>query len=75
VVNLTNPMLMKGPIREVISIGPHRVTIRLPANLRVTTVRLLTAATTPQVEDRDGTVTVTVPSIGVHEVIALDLSQ
>jgi hypothetical protein len=75
-VNLTNPMLMKGPIREVIPIGPHRVTIRLRPPLRTTRVQLLTAGTTPEVEDhRDGTLTVTVPSIGVHEVIALDLSR
>ena len=24
-VNLTNPMMMKGPLREVIPIGPQRV--------------------------------------------------
>jgi hypothetical protein len=73
IVNLTNPMLMKGPIREVIAIGPHRVTIRLPQGLRARAVKLLTAGTTPEVDDHDGTLTVTVPSIGVQEVIAVDL--
>ena len=30
-VNLTNPMMMKGPIRELFSIDPQRVSLRLPA--------------------------------------------
>ena len=30
-VNLTNPMMMKGPLREVIPVGPLTVRIRLPA--------------------------------------------
>ena len=29
-VNLTNPMMMKGPLREIIPVGPERVRIRLP---------------------------------------------
>jgi len=29
-VNLTNPMMMKGPIRELYAIGPQQVTVRLP---------------------------------------------
>ena len=30
-VNLTNPMMMKGPLREVFPIGPLKVRVRLPA--------------------------------------------
>ena len=33
-VNLTNPMMMKGPLRETIPVGPLRVRIRLPAGAR-----------------------------------------
>ena len=29
-VNLTNPMMMKGPFRELIPVGEQRVTVRLP---------------------------------------------
>ena len=72
-VNLTNPMLMKGPIREVIPLGPQRVTIRLPEGLRARAVKLLTAGTEPEVESRGGALSMTVPSIGVHEVVAIDL--
>ena len=30
-VNLTNPMMMKGPLRELIPVGPHQVRVQLPA--------------------------------------------
>ena len=42
-VNLTNPMMMKGPLRELIPVGPERVRIRLPAGTRARRVQLLTA--------------------------------
>ena len=72
-VNLTNPMMMKGPVREMIPIGPERVRIRLAAGSRPRRVQLLTAGTTPRVEDDNGVLVVTVPSIDVHEVVAIDL--
>lgn len=72
-VNLTNPMMMKGPVRDVVPIGPERVRVRLPAGARAAGVHLLTAGTTPAVEQGEGFLTVTVPSIGVHEVVAIDL--
>jgi hypothetical protein len=72
-VNLSNPMMMKGPLREVIPVGPERVGIRLPAGTRARKVHLLTAGISPLVEEADGLLTVTVPSVDVHEVIAIDL--
>ena len=72
-VNLTNPMMMKGPLREIIPVGPQRVRIRLPAGTRAKSVRLLTAKANPRVEESTGNViTVTVPSVDVHEVVAVD---
>ena len=74
-VNLTNPMMMKGPLRELIPIGPHRVRIRLPDGSRGTKASLLVAnAALPPADSTQGTMTVTVPSILDHEVIAIDLS-
>jgi hypothetical protein len=72
-VNLTNPMLMKGPLREIIPVGSQRVSVRLPAGTRARQVHLLTANTTPQFSQANGTITLIVPSIDVHEVIAIDL--
>jgi hypothetical protein len=72
-VNLTNPMMMKGPLREAIPIGPLRVRVRLPAGARPSRAHLLTAGTALGVTPVDGALSVTVPSVEVHEVIAIDL--
>jgi hypothetical protein len=71
-VNLTNPMMMKGPLRETVPVGPLHARIRVPAELRVTGVHLLTAGTRVPYEETNRTLTVTVPSVDVHEVIAID---
>jgi hypothetical protein len=72
-VNLTNPMMMKGPLRETIPVGPQRVRVRLPAGTRAKRVQLLTAGTSPPAEESGNVMTVTVPSVDVHEVVAIDL--
>ena len=72
-VNLTNPMMMKGPLREVIPAGPFTTRIRIPNGARVKRVHLLTADASPRTESSSGLLTVTVPSVDVHEVIAVDL--
>jgi hypothetical protein len=72
-VNLPNPMMMKGPLREVIPVGPQRARIRLPAGARAKKVQLLTAGISPRVDQTGALLTVTVPSVDVHEVIAIDL--
>jgi hypothetical protein len=72
-VNLTNPMMMKGPLREVIPVGPLRVRIRMPAGLRARAVKLLTAGTTVPVQSSAGVLSLTVPSVGVHEIVAIDI--
>jgi hypothetical protein len=71
-VNLTNPMMMKGPLREAIPIGPLTVRLRLTDGRRPSKVSLLTAGTTVPLRVDDGAVVVDVPSVSVHEVIALD---
>ena len=64
-VNLTNPMMMKGPVREFIPVGPHEVT--LPAGIRPKRVQLLVSgAAVPS-----GAV-VRVPRIVDYEVVAAD---
>jgi hypothetical protein len=70
-VNLTNPMMMKGPLREVIPVGPQRLRIRVPVGMRPRAVRLLTAGTTAPIVQAGGALTVTVPSVDMHEVVAI----
>src|SRR5439155_21726311 len=72
-VNLTNPMMMKGPLRETIPVGPLIVHIRLPEGARASKVQLLSAGVTADAGAANGVLRVTVPSVDVHEVIALDL--
>jgi hypothetical protein len=72
-VNLTNAMAMKGPVREFVAVGPMTVTVRLPAGARARGVRLLVAETPPKAEETGGAVTVVVPAVRDHEVVAVDL--
>jgi len=72
-VNLTNPMMMKGPIREFIPTPPQQVSIRLPAGRKAKKVLLLVSGQTPRVEEENGFVRLTIPSILDHEVVAIDL--
>ena len=72
-VNLTNPMMMKGPFREPIPVGPQQVRLKLPAGTRAKKVQLLVGGVTPRVEEAGGYLSLTVPSVLYHEVVAVDV--
>jgi hypothetical protein len=72
-VNLTNPMMMKGPLRELLPVGAQTVRIRMPQGRKAKRVQFLVSAPTPQAQEANGYLSVTVPSILDHEVIAVDL--
>jgi hypothetical protein len=72
-VNLSNPMMMKGPFRELLPVGEQRVRVKLPAGQKARKIQLLTAGKTPAVREVGGVVEVVVPSILLHEVVAIDL--
>jgi hypothetical protein len=74
-VNLTNPMMMKGPIRELIPVGEQEVRLQVPAGREVVSVQLLRAGSAPEVRRERGALTVRVPSILEHEVIAVDFRE
>jgi hypothetical protein len=74
-VNLTNPMMMKGPIRELIPIGPQKIRLRLPAGAEPGRVHLLAAGQSAPVERSGPNLTLTVPSILDHEIGAIDLRR
>lgn len=73
-VNLTNPMMMKGPFRELIPVGGLKVRVRIPGECRIEAARLLVSDTIPQYTTGEGIVTIEIASILDHEVIALDVS-
>ena len=72
-VNLTNPMFMKGPVRELIPIGEQSVRLRLPERAKPRKVRLLAAGKTPKFSRNGPHLIVTVPSLLDHEIVAVDL--
>ena len=72
-VNLTNPMMMKGPFRELIPVAAQ-VSITIPANKKVTAVQLLLSGTKPSFENKEGTISLNVAGILDHEIVALDLA-
>ncbi|MGB8491105.1 MAG: alpha-amylase family protein [Bacteroidales bacterium] len=72
-VNQTNPMMMKGPFRELIPIDAE-VTIKIPEKVKVDGVHLPMREKEPQFIIRNGTVTLTVTQIYDHEIIGLDLT-
>ncbi|HMF79707.1 MAG TPA: beta-galactosidase trimerization domain-containing protein [Bryobacteraceae bacterium] len=73
-VNLTNPMMMKGPVREVIPIGRQQVRLRVPAGKRVRKAHLLVAKRDVPHHEVNGFIEVEVPGVALHEVIALDFA-
>lgn len=72
-VNLTNPMMMKGPIREPMPVGEQKVRLRLPEGMHPRSVRLLVAKATPAFRLESGWLELTVPSVREHEVVAVDV--
>ncbi len=73
-VNLTNSMMMRPSFREMIPSPPQQVRLRLPEGRRVSKVQFLVAGTAPGVRIAGGLMTVDVPSIRDHEVIAIDFA-
>jgi len=68
-VNLTNPMMMKGPIREFLPLPPQTVSIKVNPGK----VHLLVSGATPRTTQANGILTLTIPSILDYEVVAIDL--
>ena len=72
-VNLTNPMMMKGPLRELIPVSEQQVRLRLPDGARVSRVHLLAADRKPRFTQRGRELHVVVPSVLDHEIVAVDI--
>ncbi len=72
-VNLTNPMMMKGPFRELIPVDVE-VSVTIPQGPKVEGVQLLVRGEKPQFEIKEGVVSLAVPRIHDHEIVMLELS-
>ena len=60
-------------MRELLPVGEQQVRVRLPDGTKAKNVRLLAAGTNPPVARSGAHLTITVPSILDHEVVAIDL--
>ncbi len=72
-VNLTNPMMMKGPFREFIPVSAT-VGFRIPPSVKITGVKLLLQGKEVEMKNNNGVIPVTVPTITDHEIIAFDIA-
>lgn len=72
-VNLTNPMAMKGPYRQFLPLGEQRITVRLPEAMHAKAIHLLVAEKTAETRVRGHELTIIVPSVLDHEVVAIEV--
>jgi hypothetical protein len=72
-VNMNNPMMMKGPYREILPAGPYTVSLALPPGAKAGAVKLLESGATPTTSQDGGRLVVEVPHIHLHEVVAVEL--
>ncbi len=72
-VNLTNPMTMKSPYRGFFPVGAQTLKLSLPSEIHAKQARLLVADKNVAIERSGSALTLTVPSILDHEVVAIDI--
>jgi hypothetical protein len=74
-VNMTNPMCMEGPVRELLPSFPQELCFNMPEGLKPREVKLLSAGKPVQYKLDGQRLILTVPSFLDHEVIAVDLQD
>lgn len=75
-VNLTNPMMMRGSFRTLLPVGEQIVRVRLPQGKTLKQVKLLWNTQTPSIRQIESDlIEVVVPGIEAIEVVAFDLES
>ncbi len=74
IVNLTNPMTMRGAYREIYPIGEQEVEVVLPPEAGVARVHALSAERDLPYTISDGVLSTTVPAVELHEILAIDFN-
>lgn len=72
-VNLTNPMMMKGPFRELIPVDAE-LSISIPENKKPAGVHLLMSGKKPVYEMKNGKLYVKAPQVMAHEIIGVEFA-
>jgi hypothetical protein len=73
-VNMTNPMAMQGPARELLPSFPLELRFRMPRGEAVRGVKFLSTGKAASYTLEGGELCLTVPSFLDHEVVAIDLA-
>jgi hypothetical protein len=73
-VNLTNPMMWRGPVREIVPIPGQKIALRIPSDRRIRRVHLLVAGRDVPYRTDGDIIHIETLSIGLHEVVAVDFS-
>jgi hypothetical protein len=73
-VNLTNPMMMKGPVRDIVPVPRQSLSILIPPGKRPGKAHLLVAKQEVAYRQNGDSIELETNSIGLHEVVALDLA-
>ncbi len=68
-VNLTNPMAMKGPMREVLPVGAQQVALRWPEARPLPAARLLVAQRPVAARRAGGRIVFDVPELTIDEIV------
>ena len=71
-VNLTNEGTWRGPLEELIPVGPVKVRVRLPEGMHPRRLRLLVSAAKPALKAPGGWATFSIDSILDHEVAVIE---
>ena len=74
-VNLTNPMAMKGPAREIIPVSSQHLRVTVPVGKHIAAAHLLVAGRDVPYRQERNVVELEVPSVHLHEVVALDFQS
>lgn len=72
-VNLTNPMMMKGPFRELLPVSAE-ASVRIPSGIKVNAVKLLVRNEKAPFKIEGGKINLEIPQIFDHEIIAIDFA-
>ncbi len=73
-VNLTNPMMIKGPFRELLPISAD-VSIKIPQGFKAGNISLLMSGKKVPYKSDKSVINISVPEIFDHEIIGIDLKQ
>jgi len=72
-VNVSNPMSMRGSFREILPVGQQKVRIKILEGKKVRSVRFLVSGATPKWRQIGDWLETTTPPIDLHEVVAIDI--